>query len=103
MSKYSQYRPRLHLFIQNKLIAAINDPAFNLVLPELRQSTWDRVLLPRSSDDDERERLEFLGDALMHASVALELYKRYPRGSPHLFTVSFVWTIRLILPTITLL
>jgi hypothetical protein len=27
----------------------------------------------------------------MHISVALELYKLYPEGTPHLFTVSVVW------------
>jgi hypothetical protein len=86
MSKHS--RSPQHFFIQNKLILAINDPAFKLILPELRQ--WNRLLLPGSSDDDERERLEFLGDALMHISIGLELYKLYPCGTPHLFTVSFV-------------
>jgi hypothetical protein len=90
MSKYSRsHFPPHHFFIQNKLILAINDPSFQLVLPELRQSTWNRVLHPGSSDDDERERLEFVGDALMHASIALELYKLYPRGTPHLYTVGF--------------
>ena len=91
MSKYGRsYYPAQHFFIQDKLILAINDPAFKLVLPKLSESTWNHVLRPDPSDDDERERLEFLGDALMHASVALELYKLYPRGSPHLFTVSFL-------------
>jgi hypothetical protein len=91
MSKYGRsHCPPQHFFIQNKLILAINDPAFKLVLPELRQSSWNRVLLPDPSNDDERERLEFLGDALMHISVALELYKLYPEGTPHLFTVSVV-------------
>jgi hypothetical protein len=77
-----------HFFIQDRLIWAIQDPAFKLELPKLLQSSWDRVLQPHLSADDERERLEFLGDALMHISVALTLYKRYPRGTPHLFTVS---------------
>lgn len=76
-----------HYFIQNRLILAINDPAFNLVLPELGQSSWNSVLRSRPSDDDERERLEFVGDAIMHTSVALELYRQYPHGSPHFYTV----------------
>jgi hypothetical protein len=63
MSKYARSSCPHHFFIQNKLILAINDPAFELVL-ELMQSTWNRVLLPDSDDDDERDRLEFLGDAL---------------------------------------
>jgi dsRNA-specific ribonuclease len=74
-----------HSFIQNALIVAINDPSFNFTLPELGVSTWDD-LLTRS---DERERLEFVGDALMHACVALELYKVFPDATPGLYTVSF--------------
>lgn len=90
MSKYGRsYQPDHHHYIQNKLVDAIQDPSFKLVLPELRPSTWQRVLFPASRQhDNNRELLEFLGDALMNASVALELYKLFPHsGTPHLFTV----------------
>ena len=90
MSKYFQSpcSPQ-HSFIQNKLIMAINDPTFKFELPKLLQTTWERVLQPSRFDDDERERLEFLGDAIMHVCVALELYKLFPLGTPHLYTVRF--------------
>lgn len=76
-----------HNFIQNKLIAAINDPTFKFDLPFLQQTAWNRVLQNTRFDDDERERLEFVGDAIMHFCVGLELYELYPEGTPHLYTV----------------
>jgi hypothetical protein len=77
-----------HSFIQNALIVAINDPSFNFTLPDLCLSTWDD-LLTKSNASHERERLEFIGDALMHACVGLELYKQFPDATPGLYTVSF--------------
>ncbi|KIM75417.1 hypothetical protein PILCRDRAFT_827340 [Piloderma croceum F 1598] len=74
-----------HSFIQNALIVAINDPSFKFTLPELCISTWDD-LLTSSNASHERERLEFVGDALMHACVALELYKQFPDATPGLYT-----------------
>lgn len=77
-----------HGYIQNALIVAINDPSFDFALPRLQQSTW-RDLIMSDDTQDELERLEFVGDALMHLCVALELYKQFPRGSPNLYTASF--------------
>ena len=77
-----------HSFIQNALIVAINDPSFNFTLPELCISTWDD-LLTSTNASHERERLEFVGDALMHACVSLELYRLFPDATPGLYTVSF--------------
>lgn len=88
MSKYVRSPWSLqHYFIQDRLIAAIEDPTFKFELPKLMQATWDSVLQPTRFDDDERERLEFLGDAILHICVALELYKLFPLGTPHLYTV----------------
>lgn len=77
-----------HIFIQNALIAAINDSSYTFPLPVLKESTW-RTLNRSPATADELERLEFVGDALMHACVALELYRHFPLGSPSMYTVSF--------------
>jgi hypothetical protein len=79
-----------HSFIQNAIIVAISDPSFVFALPELRQSTWD--YLKRSDANCERERLEFVGDALMHTCVALELYEQFPKATPGLYSVCFFIT-----------
>ena len=75
----------LHLAIQDAVIEAIRKPDFDAALPPLSDATWARLLA--GSADDERERLEFLGDALMYATVGTLLYQQIPRGSPHLYTV----------------
>ena len=76
-----------HSFIQNALIVAMQEPSFVFALPQLRLSTWDDLLM-RNDASCERERLEFVGDALMHTCVALQLYKLFPQGTPGLYTVS---------------
>lgn len=69
--------------LQNAVIAAISDPGYSFSLPQL--SDWDSVV---SSSVDEKERLEFVGDAIMHLSVALYLYRLFPDAAPGVYTVS---------------
>lgn len=75
----------IHGTLQNAIVAAINDPSYSFSLPKL--SDWESIV---SSSADEKERLEFVGDAIMHFSVALYLYRLFPDAAPGLYTVS--WT-----------
>ncbi|KAG9314305.1 hypothetical protein JVU11DRAFT_5094 [Chiua virens] len=63
----------MHSVLQNAVVAAINDPNYSFSLPKL--SDWESVV---SSSADEKQRLEFVGDAVMHLSVALYLYRLFP-------------------------
>lgn len=76
--------PTQHAYIQNKLILAIGDPAFELNLPELGSS------FPLASNDERTEVLECIGDGLLHSVVALEIYKRYPKATAHFVTVYMI-------------
>ena len=55
--------------------------------PKLSPELWDYVSIQAPENRAESERLEFLGDALMDACIAIELYKAFPDGSPHKYTV----------------
>lgn len=70
--------------MQNAILVAIDSPDFDFDLPELNEASWEPLLRPQV---DERERLEFVGDGLMHAAVGIELNTLFPQGTPHLFTV----------------
>ncbi|KAF8202850.1 ribonuclease III domain-containing protein [Pholiota molesta] len=48
----------------------------------LSQASWDIVL----HDSRERERLEFLGDALIGASISEELFRCWPNEGPGFYT-----------------
>lgn len=73
----------IHGTLQNAVVATINDPNYSFSLPKL--SDWESVV---SSSVDEKQRLEFVGDAVMHFSVALYLYRLFPDAAPGLYTVS---------------
>jgi len=75
----------LHQAIYDAVIAAIRRPEFDAALPPLSDATWAKLLA--GSAHMERERLEFLGDALMYATIGTILYDQIPKGSPHLYTV----------------
>lgn len=75
--------PTMHGTLQNAIVAAINDPNYSFSLPKL--SDWESIV---SSSADEKQRLEFVGDAVMHLSVALYLYRLFPDAAPGLYTVS---------------
>ncbi|KAL6309881.1 ribonuclease III domain-containing protein [Sparassis latifolia] len=76
----------LHPTIQDSILQAIRHPQFNASLPPLSDDTWARLLSPSSQARAENERLEFLGDALMYATIGRQLYGQIPDGSPHLYT-----------------
>ncbi|KAN0100558.1 hypothetical protein V8E55_000542 [Tylopilus felleus] len=73
--------PTMHGALQNAIVAVINDPNYSFSLPKL--SDWESIV---SSSADEKQRLEFVGDAVMHLSVALYLYRLFPNAAPGLYT-----------------
>lgn len=75
--------PTVYHTLQNAIVATINDPNYSFSLPKL--SDWESIV---SSSADEKQRLEFVGDAVMHLSVALYLYRLFPDAAPGLYTVS---------------
>ncbi|KAH7929306.1 hypothetical protein BV22DRAFT_1029559 [Leucogyrophana mollusca] len=73
MGNRSKHPSGIHGALQNAIVAAINDPGYVFSLPGL--TDWEAVI---SCSSSERERLEFVGDSLMHVSVALYLYQQDP-------------------------
>ncbi|KAF9229211.1 hypothetical protein BS17DRAFT_689449 [Gyrodon lividus] len=71
----------IHSALQNAIVAAIIDPSYAFALPVL--SDWESVV---SCTTAEKQRLEFIGDAVMHLSVALYLYQLFPDAAPGLYT-----------------
>lgn len=71
----------LHEALQSAIITAIEDDSYAFSLPSL----VDCDALVRCSSS-EKQRLEFLGDALLHASVALYLNEVFPDASPGMYT-----------------
>ncbi|KAH9898291.1 ribonuclease III domain-containing protein [Cubamyces lactineus] len=72
--------------LQQSIREAISRPDFDAALPPLSDQTWMRILNFSSQTHAENERLEFLGDALMYATIGRQLYAQIPNGSPHLYT-----------------
>lgn len=71
--------------IKDAVFEAIRKPSFDASLPPLSDATWAKLL--GSQAKLERERLEFVGDALMYATIGTVLYKQIPDGNPHMYTV----------------
>ncbi|KAF9015085.1 ribonuclease III domain-containing protein [Cyathus striatus] len=69
-------------FIHRQVVQKIYDPTYEFNLPQLSEKMWDIVC----GSDNEMERLEFVGDALMSAAVAEELYAAYKQMSPGFYT-----------------
>lgn len=67
--------------------AIFDDPAFTIDAPKLTPALWERVSIRTPGNMKEIERLEFLGDSLMDASIAIALYNIVPDGTPHKYTV----------------
>ncbi|KAL0071901.1 hypothetical protein AAF712_000824 [Marasmius tenuissimus] len=68
--------------IQRKVVQLINDPNFDLQLPPLSRDSWRKI----DGDGLERDRLEFLGDALMSSFVAQNLYRSLSEGTAHYYS-----------------
>ncbi|KAI0361499.1 hypothetical protein OH77DRAFT_433562 [Trametes cingulata] len=77
-----------HFALQQSIREVISRPDFDAALPPLSDQTWMRILSFTPQAHAENERLEFLGDALMYATIGRQLYAQIPNGSPHLYTVS---------------
>lgn len=77
----------LHLELQHSIREAISRPDFEAALPPLSDQTWMKILANTSRAAAENDRLEFLGDALMYATIGRQLYAQIPNGTPHLYTV----------------
>lgn len=71
--------------IKDAVFEAIRKPSFDASLPPLSDTTWAKLIGSRAHA--ERERLEFVGDALMYATIGTILYKQIPDGTPHMYTV----------------
>lgn len=76
-----------HNILQQSIEQAIRRPDYTASLPPLSDSTWMKILAGTPQAHAENERLEFLGDALMYATIGRQLYKQLPNGTPHLYTV----------------
>ena len=74
--------------LTNAVLACISRPDYHVDPPKLSPALWDRVCILTPEAKAENERLEFLGDALMDACFAMELYRQVPEGYPHMYTVS---------------
>ncbi|KZT06008.1 ribonuclease III [Laetiporus sulphureus 93-53] len=76
----------LHATIQQDIILTISGPDYEATLPPLSDTTWAKLVASSRSSRDECERLEFLGDALMYATIGRLLYAHISNGTPHLYT-----------------
>ncbi|KAJ3826173.1 hypothetical protein EV361DRAFT_888240 [Lentinula raphanica] len=73
-----------YLQLQKKVLKRIEQAEFDFSLPTLSRQTW-KILI---NDNDERERLEFVGDFYMAAAVGESLCHYLPDGSPRQYTVA---------------
>lgn len=79
--------PGQYSFMETQVIAAIGRPNFISVLPDLTDSSWDKVLMPTADGEAERERLEFMGDSFLQTAVTFEVCERYPQEAEHFYIV----------------
>jgi len=70
--------------LHRSVVATIQRLDYHFQLPCLNERSWTTIC----NDASERERLEFVGDALIGAFIAEELYRRRPDGGPGYYTVS---------------
>lgn len=76
--------------IQKAILDEIARPDFSAALPPLSDRGWLNILSTSQRAVMENERLEFLGDALMYATIARQLYQQIPYGTPGLYTVRWI-------------
>ncbi|KAI0082271.1 hypothetical protein K474DRAFT_1768042 [Panus rudis PR-1116 ss-1] len=71
--------------IQEVVDAVISRHTFTAVLPPLSDVWWKRLLF--SDDSDFRnDQLEFLGDAVIYATLTHVLFNKYPTANAHIYT-----------------
>ncbi|KAF8832271.1 hypothetical protein HHX47_DHR1001590 [Lentinula edodes] len=76
--------PSYYVQLQNRLFRFIDQANFDFALPKLSRPTWEIII----NDNDERERLEFIGDFYMAAAVGENLCRSLPNGTPHQYTLT---------------
>ncbi|KAI0094803.1 hypothetical protein BDY19DRAFT_914696 [Irpex rosettiformis] len=76
----------LHLAIQEAVSNAISEPSFSASLPPLSESAWLKILEDTPLSRAQNDRLEFMGDALMYATLGRQLYQQIPGGTAGLYT-----------------
>lgn len=74
----------MHTLLSQVVHDLINTSHFTFHPPNSQK--WDNFL--RQPDAAKKDRLEFLGDAVLHLVFAYELYERYPRRDAGFYTVS---------------
>ncbi|KDR84907.1 hypothetical protein GALMADRAFT_54029 [Galerina marginata CBS 339.88] len=67
--------------MQRSVVALIHSRDFSFALPPLTQRAW-----PMLCDDLDRERLEFLGDALIGSAISEILFHCRPNEGPGFYT-----------------
>ncbi|KAI0348541.1 ribonuclease III [Trametopsis cervina] len=72
--------------INAAVFQSIHEGSHYIDPPKLSPELWDHVSIQNPENRAESERLEFLGDALVDACIAMELYKTIPDGNPHKYT-----------------
>lgn len=78
--------PRLPV-VQQAVLAEIEQPDYSAALPVLPDDVWLQILTRSQWQHEENDRLEFLGDALMYATLGRQLYEEIPLGTPALYSV----------------
>lgn len=73
--------------LQRAIDKAVDHPTYTAGLPPLSDKRWMEILDKSDYATKENDRLEFVGDALMYAALARQMYKQYPHGNPHFYTV----------------
>jgi hypothetical protein len=74
--------------IQRHVVEKVYASDFVFELPLLSDTAWSSIC----NNSAERDRLEFVGDALMSGAVSEELYRIRLQGSPGFYTVGFFST-----------
>ncbi|PIL31847.1 hypothetical protein GSI_06551 [Ganoderma sinense ZZ0214-1] len=72
--------------LQHAINEAADHPTYTAGLPPLSEKRWVEILNNSDYTAKENDRLEFVGDALMYAALARQMYKQYPDGNPHFYT-----------------
>ena len=69
--------------MHRQIVSTIRGPHFFFGLPNLSYASWNLII----ENTTERERLEFLGDALIGSAVSEQLCRYWPNECPRFYTV----------------